>query len=65
VIVAATGYLIQCLFGSFIANEWGYWIVALLVRYSEIYKTPAAALSLAQEATPSLPSMPQPGVATG
>jgi hypothetical protein len=44
VIVAAAGYLIQCLFGTFIGNEWGYWIVALLVRYSEIYRAPATVL---------------------
>lgn len=41
-IVAAAGYLIQCMFGSFISNEWGYWIVALLVRYAELYRIPQA-----------------------
>jgi O-antigen ligase len=37
-IVGAAGYLIHCLFGSFISNEWGYWIVVILVRYAELYR---------------------------
>jgi O-antigen ligase len=37
-IVAAAGYLIHCFFGSFISNEWGYWIVVLLLRYAELYR---------------------------
>jgi O-antigen ligase len=40
IIVAAAGYLIHCFFGSFISNEWGYWIVVLLVRYGELYRLP-------------------------
>jgi putative inorganic carbon (hco3(-)) transporter len=43
IIVAAAGYLIHCFFGSFISNEWGYWIVVLLVRYGELYEVPEAA----------------------
>ena len=35
---AGLGLLIHCFFGSFLANEWGYWVMALLVRYSELYK---------------------------
>jgi O-antigen ligase len=42
IIVAAAGYLIHCFFGSFMSNEWGYWIVALLVRYGELYRLPEA-----------------------
>jgi len=41
-LVAGAGYLIHCVFGAFIANEWGYWIVALLVRYGELYEVPAS-----------------------
>jgi O-antigen ligase len=36
-IVAIVGFLIVCIFGSYLANEWAYWIAALLVRYSELY----------------------------
>ena len=41
IIVATAGYMIHCMFGSFISNEWGYWIVPLLIRYAELYKVPA------------------------
>jgi putative inorganic carbon (HCO3(-)) transporter len=37
-IVALAGFLISCMFGSFLRNEWGYWIIALLVRYGELYR---------------------------
>ncbi len=36
-VVAVIGFLIHTLFGSFLGNEWGFWLVALLVRYSEMY----------------------------
>jgi hypothetical protein len=32
------GLMIHCFFGSFLANEWTYWVMALLVRYSELYR---------------------------
>ena len=38
IVAAAAGLLIACLFGSFLGNEWGYWLVALLVRYAELYR---------------------------
>jgi hypothetical protein len=41
IIVATAGYMIHCMFGSFISNEWGYWIVPLLIRYAELYKVPS------------------------
>ncbi len=37
-LTAGLGLLIHCFFGSFLANEWTYWVMALLVRYSELYK---------------------------
>jgi putative inorganic carbon (hco3(-)) transporter len=37
-IVAAAGFLIHSMFGSFLGNEWGFWIAALLIRYSELYR---------------------------
>lgn len=47
VVVSCIAFLIHCFFGSFLGNEWGYWVVALLLRYSEIYATaePAALAS--------------------
>jgi putative inorganic carbon (HCO3(-)) transporter len=44
-IVALAGFLIGSLFGSFLRNEWGYWIVALLVRYGEMYRVPEPVLA--------------------
>lgn len=44
-IVAATALLIHSFFGSFLGNEWGFWIAALLLRYSEIYR-PAEAVQV-------------------
>jgi hypothetical protein len=43
-IAGAAGYLVQSVFGSFISSEWGYWIVAILLRYGEIYKVPQSVL---------------------
>lgn len=38
VIVGGIALLIGSVFGSFLPNEWCYWLVAYLVRYSEMYK---------------------------
>jgi hypothetical protein len=37
---AGIGLAIHCFFGDFLASEWTYWIMALLVRYSEVYRIP-------------------------
>jgi O-antigen ligase len=50
--VSLAGFLITCVFGSFLRNEWGYWIVALLVRYGELYGAPQT--SLAASRVPAL-----------
>jgi O-antigen ligase len=52
VLVSALGFLLHCIFGSFLSNEWAYWVVALLVRYSEVYQTAETS------AVPALPSAP-------
>jgi O-antigen ligase len=39
-IVSCAGFLVTCVFGSYLSNEWAYWIQALLVRYSELYAVP-------------------------
>jgi putative inorganic carbon (hco3(-)) transporter len=36
---SAAGLLITCLFGSFLASEWTFWLVAIAVRYSQLYAT--------------------------
>lgn len=36
-IVAVASFLIICMFGSYLSSEWAFWIVAFLVRYSELY----------------------------
>jgi hypothetical protein len=38
VIVGGIALLIGSVFGSFLPNEWCYWLVAYLVRYSEMYR---------------------------
>jgi O-antigen ligase len=65
-IVAVGGYLIACMFGSFIKNEWGYWIVALLVRYGELYKVAEPALGYHVPAgdPARIPAMPHASVTT-
>lgn len=42
IMTAAIGLSIHCFFGDFFASEWTYWIMALMVRYSELYKIPEA-----------------------
>jgi len=42
IMTAAIGLSIHCFFGDFLASEWTYWIMALMVRYSEVYKVPEA-----------------------
>jgi hypothetical protein len=46
-IVSATGFLITCIFGSFLGNEWTYWIVGFLLRYAELYKVDASSAQAA------------------
>ncbi len=48
VIVGGIALLIGSVFGSFLPNEWCYWLVAYLVRYAEIYR-PEASEVLARE----------------
>lgn len=43
VIVSGAALLIHCFFGSFLGNEWAYWIAAILVRYSVLYSRQAPA----------------------
>lgn len=42
-IAAMSSFLIVCMFGSYLASEWTYWMVALLVRYAQIYAPVPAA----------------------
>ena len=41
-IVAASGFLVVCIFGSYLTSEWTYWMAAFLVRYSDLYGEEAA-----------------------
>jgi O-antigen ligase len=36
-IAATSGFMVCCVFGSFLGNEWCYWQLAYLVRYAELY----------------------------
>jgi O-antigen ligase len=51
-IAAAAGYLISCMFGSFLNNEWGYWVVGLLVRYAELYRRDVSAAGVTTSSAP-------------
>jgi len=42
-VTTAIGFLIHCMFGAFLDHEWGYWILALLVRYGALYHEAAEA----------------------
>jgi hypothetical protein len=53
VLVAAFGFLIHCVFGSFMASEWGYWLVALLVRYGEVYQVADTSVATAAPTFPT------------
>lgn len=53
-IAALTAFLIASVFGSYIQSEWSYWIVALLVGYSQVYKVPES-VTRPQEATMTRP----------
>lgn len=54
-IVAIAGFLIICMFGSYLDSEWAYWIASFLVRYSEVYAEapPAEATQPAAQAPAS------------
>jgi O-antigen ligase len=61
-ISAGGGYLIHCMFGSFISNEWGYWIVAILIRYGELYQVPETVTVGAPASTPEPVMRPRWGI---
>jgi putative inorganic carbon (hco3(-)) transporter len=52
---SGAGLLITCIFGSFLASEWTFWLVALAVRYSQLYAT-------GEQGEAQLPAAEQPGV---
>jgi putative inorganic carbon (hco3(-)) transporter len=40
-IVGGVSFLIICMFGSYLASEWAFWLAAFLVRYAQLYAEPA------------------------
>lgn len=54
----AFGYLIHNFFGSFLDHEWGYWILALLVRYAALFD--AASASAADSADTAIEARSRP-----
>ena len=44
IMTAGFGLLIHAFFGSFLQPEWVYWVMALMLRYSELYKEPETAV---------------------
>lgn len=53
-VVAEIGLLIASLFGSFLANEWGYWLVALLARYSTTYEVRQESVAREERPAPAV-----------
>jgi hypothetical protein len=56
VIVGGVALLVGSMFGSFLPNEWCYWLGAYLVRYAEIYDPgveATAAVSRSDESAPA------------
>jgi len=45
IMTAGIGLLIHAFFGSFLQPEWAYWVMALMLRYSELYKEPETAVA--------------------
>lgn len=43
-IAALVGFMVSAVFGSFLSNEWSYWIIAILVRYGDLYGAPSPAV---------------------
>lgn len=50
VIAGCVALLITSIFGSFLPNEWCFWVAAYLVRYAELYDPEPAALPAPAEA---------------
>ncbi len=42
-LASMAGFLMTCMFGDYLDNEWGYWIVALMTVYARLYGKEAAA----------------------
>jgi len=53
VVAATAGFLGTCMFGDFMDEEWGYWLVALMAGYSRV-----CAADAAHERTSSLQQQP-------
>jgi hypothetical protein len=60
VMVSGISLLIASVFGSFLVNEWGYWALALMVRYSQVYAPVPHPLPLQQPSESPLPSVCNP-----
>lgn len=58
-LTAGLGLLIHCFFGSFLASEWTYWVMALLLRYSELYKVGEQASVAVEPLQPALAGGPR------
>jgi putative inorganic carbon (hco3(-)) transporter len=57
-VTTAIGFLIHCMFGAFLDHEWGYWILALLVRYGALYHEAEGAASVGTSDTTDLRAQP-------
>jgi hypothetical protein len=62
-IVAMFAFLIGCTFGSFLSNEWAYWILAFMMRYAEVYAVPEPAV--ARSHPDAVPRLATPAGQTG
>jgi O-antigen ligase len=51
-VVSAGALCVHSMFGSFLGNEWGFWLVALLLRYGDLYGS--AVLSPVAQQEPAL-----------
>jgi O-antigen ligase len=60
-IVSISGFLIICMFGSYLSSEWAFWIAAFLVRYSEVYAEPPPVGVLGPSTHAIPPPLTRPG----
>jgi len=58
-IAALISFLVATIFGSFMSNEWSYWIIALLVRYGDLYGVPVAVAAPAANPSERFAEAPQ------
>ncbi len=59
IMTSGIGLMIHCMFGSFLASEWTFWAMALMLRYSELYAVAERTQEEPVQLVPALQGGPQ------